>query len=73
MFLQDFDLTFIHTPSTAMGPANTLSHLSNPNVSRDNVNVTLLPDDLFIQTINVTLTDKIATSSSTNPLVLDAV
>ena len=73
MFLQDFNLTFIHTLGMAMGPADTLSHLSDPDTSSDNANVTLLPDDLFIRSINTALVNKIASSSSTNPLILDAI
>ena len=48
MFLQDFDLHFTHVPSSAMGPADALSHLADPDTSSDNANVTLLPDNLFI-------------------------
>ena len=35
MFLQDFDLHFIHLPGSAMGPANALSRLLDPNTSSD--------------------------------------
>ena len=52
MLLQDFDLVFIHTLGTAMGPTDTLPHLPDPDTSLDNANVTLLPDDLFVQAIN---------------------
>ena len=72
MFLQDFDLHFVHTPGSAMGPANALSCLVDPDTSSDNNNVTLLPDDLFICAIDTALVDKITSSTSTNPLVLDA-
>ena len=73
MFLQDFDLTFIHTPGTAMGTTNTLSHLPNPDVSSDNTDVTLLPDNLFIYTINTALADKLTSSSVSDLLTLDTV
>ena len=65
MFLQDFDLHFIHIPGSAMGPANALSRLVDPNVSSDNTNVILLPVDLFICAIDTTLVNKI-----TFPLLL---
>ena len=71
MFLQDFDLHFVHTPRTAMGPADALSHLINPDTSSDNMNITLLPDDLFIHIVDTTLVDKITSSSTSDPLVLD--
>ena len=72
MFLQDFDLHFIHVPGTAMGPANALSRLPNPDLSSDNADVTLLPDNLFISAINTALVDKITSSSLTDPLVVTA-
>ena len=72
MFLQDFDLHFVHLPGSAMGPADALSHLPDPNTSSDNVDVTVLPDDLFICAINTALIDKITSSSSSDPLVISA-
>ena len=52
MFLQDFDLHFVHVPGMAMGPADALSRLPNPDLSSDNTDVILLPDDLFISAID---------------------
>ena len=72
MFLQDFDLHSLHVPGSAIGPADALSCLPDPDTSSDNTNVTLLPPDLFIRTIDVALLDKITSSSSTDPLVLNA-
>ena len=72
MFLQDFDLHFVHVPGMAMGPADALSHLPNPDLSSDNTDVTLLPDDLFISVINTALVDKISSSSLTDPLIVTA-
>ena len=72
MFLQDFDLHFVHVPGMAMGPADALSHLPNPDLSSDNVDITLLPDDLFISAIDTALVQKITSSSITDPLVVTA-
>ena len=55
MFLQDFDLHFVHIPGSDMGPADALSHLTDPDISSNNTNVTLLPDDLFICAIDTVL------------------
>ena len=55
-----------------MGPADALSHLPNPDLSSDNTDVTLLPDDLFISAIDTALVDKITSSSLTDPLVVTA-
>ena len=73
MFLQDFDLTFIHTPGTAMGPADTLSHLPDPDTSSDNADVTLLLANLFIWAIDTVLVNKITSSSSVDPLILNVI
>ena len=56
----------------AMGPADVLSHLPNPDLSSDNTDVTLLPDNLFILVLDTALVDKIASSSVTDPLVVAA-
>ena len=72
MFLQDFDLHFVHIPGSDMGPADALSRLTGPDISSDNSNVTLLPDDLFICAIDTALVDKITSSTPTDPLVLNA-
>ena len=72
MFLQDFDLHFIHLPSSAMGPADALSRLPDPDTSSDNVDITVLPDDLFIRAIDMALVDKILSSSPSDPLVISA-
>ena len=72
MFLQDFNHHFTHVPGSTMGPADALSRLANPDTSSDNANVTLLPDNLFICTIDTALVTKITSSTATDPLVLDA-
>ena len=55
-----------------MGPADALSRLTNPDVSSDNVDVTVLPDNLFIHAIDTALIKKNASSSSSDPLVISA-
>ena len=72
MFLQDFDLHFVHLPGSTMGPADALSHLPDPDTSSDNIDVTVLPDDLFIHAIDITLVNKISSSLSSDPLVVSA-
>ena len=58
MFLQDFDLHFVHVPGTAMGPADALSRLPNPDLSSDNTDVTLLPDNLLFPLLILPLLTK---------------
>ena len=69
LFLQDFDLVFWVTPGSQMGPGNALSHKDKVDTSNDNQDVVLLPPTLFIKAINIALTNKIAHSSSSDPLV----
>ena len=72
MFLQDFNFHFIHLPGSTMGPADALSRLPDPDTSSDNMDVTVLPDDLFIRAIDTTLIDKITSFSPSDPLVVSA-
>ena len=63
-------------PSLQMAPADTLSCQDDMNTSLDNTDVQLLPSDAFdqqIPAIDIALADKIKDSSSSNPLVLQAV
>jgi hypothetical protein len=55
-----------------MGPADALSRRDDIDTADDNVELTLLPDDLFARAIDVALTDKIALSTPSDPLVLSA-
>jgi hypothetical protein len=70
LFLQDFDLHFHHTLGTQMGPTDTLSHHDNVNTTDNNLELTLLPNNLLAHTINVFLANKISLSTPSDPLVL---
>jgi hypothetical protein len=72
LFLQDYDLHFHHTPGIQMGPADALSRCDNVDVADDNLELMLLPDDLFTRAIDVALADKIALSTPSDPLMLSA-
>jgi hypothetical protein len=72
LFLQDFDLHFCHIPGMQMGPADALSRRDNVDTADDNVELTLLPDNLFARAIDVALADKISLSTPSDPLVLSA-
>ena len=69
LFLQDFDLVFLATSGLQMGPADALFRKDEVDTSNNNQDVVLLPPTLFIKAINVTLADKIALSSPSDPLV----
>ena len=69
LFLWDFDLVFLATPGSQMGPADALSHKDEVDTSNDNQDVVLLPPTLFIKAIDVALADKITLSSPSDPLV----
>ena len=52
-----------------MGPANTLSCKDEVDTFNDNQDVVLLLPTLFIKAIDAALTDKIALSSPSDPLI----
>jgi hypothetical protein len=55
-----------------MGPADALSCHDSVDTADDNLELTLLPDDLFTRAIDVALADKITLSTASDPLVLSA-
>ena len=69
LFLQDFNLVFLATPGSQMGPADALSCKDEVDTSNNNQDIVLLPPNLFIKAINVALADKITLSSPSDPLV----
>jgi hypothetical protein len=48
LFLQDFNLHFHHTLGTQMGPADALSCRDDIDMADDNIELMLLPNNLFI-------------------------
>ena len=72
--LSEFDLTFEHILGKDLSAPDALScrpdHI--PTSNTDNEAVTLLPDELFINLIDASLSDKLCSSSALDPLVLDA-
>ena len=76
LFLQYFNMMYWALPGTQMTPADTLSHQDDVDTTQDNMDVQLLPSNTFDQqiwAIDRALADKIKDSSSSNPLVLQAV
>ena len=69
LFLQDFDLVFLATLGSQMGPADALSHKDEVDTSHDNQDVILLPPILFIKAIDIALADKITLSFPSDPLI----
>ncbi|KIK75818.1 hypothetical protein PAXRUDRAFT_18658 [Paxillus rubicundulus Ve08.2h10] len=57
---------------TQMGPADALSSMNGTDTSSNNQDVTLLPDDIFINIIDTELMSKIHSSTPDDPLVLSA-
>ena len=71
--LTEFDLTFKHVPSKNLCAPDALSCRPDhvPAINSDNEAVTLLPDALFVNLLDTSLTQKLRTSSASDPLVLD--
>ena len=56
VFLSDFDLKLIHVPGSKMIQSDSLSRRSNYVLEdNDNEDIILLPDDIFIKTIDLDL------------------
>ena len=72
--LADFDLTVIHVPGSHLAGPNALSHHPDllPSATPENEGVTLLPPSLFINLIDTSLSQHIQSSSTSDPLVLQA-
>ena len=72
--LADFDLRLTHVPGSQLAGPDALSHRPDllPASDLDNDNVTLLPPSLFVHVIDLALSSHIASSSSSDPLVLQA-
>ena len=60
-------------PETKMAPADTLSRQDEIDTSLDNVNSTIYPELVVINTLDLALTRHIQTLSHSNPLVLRAI
>ena len=67
LFLQDFDIRWQITPDTWMVPADTLSQKDLINTADDNVDVTIVPDPVVIQALDLSL------AHHSDPLVLKAI
>ena len=72
--LADFDLHLTHVLGSQLAGPDALSRRPDllPPSDADNDDVTLLPPSLFIHIINSTLSSHITSSSSSDPLVLQA-
>ena len=72
LFLQDFDIVWRVTPGTQMGPADALSRKDHLDTTADNANIPILPDPMVINTLDLTLSRHIQSSSLSDPFVLKA-
>ena len=76
LFLQNFNMVYQALPGTQMAPTDALYCQDDMNTTQDNTDIQLLPSNTFnqqLQAIDMALADKIKDSSSSNPLVLQAV
>ena len=73
LFLQDFDIVWQVTPGSKMAPADALSRRDTVDTSEDNTNATICPELAIIGALDLSLAHHIQNSSSSNPLVLQAI
>ena len=72
LFIQDFDLQWQVTPGTKMAPADVLSRHDHVDTIQDNQEVSICPEPIVIQALDLTLAWKIWSSTESDPLVLRA-
>ena len=70
LFLQDFDIQWGVTPGTKMAPADALSRWDHVDTTLDNQETSICPEPIIIQALDLTLTQKIRSSTESDPLVL---
>ena len=72
--LVDFDLTMIHVPQFQLAGPNALLCCPDllPSTTPENEGVTFLSPSLFVNLINTSLSHHVQSSSTSNPLVLQA-
>ena len=72
--LANFDLCLTHVPGSQLAGPDALSRRPDllPPSDSDNVDVILLPPSLFVRVIDSALSSRIASSSTSDPLVLQA-
>ena len=72
--LADFDLTIIHVPGSHLAGPDALSRHPDllPSTTLENEGVTLLSPSLFVNLIDTSLSHRIQSSSTSDPLVLQA-
>lgn len=69
-FLSLFELQLLHVPGTRMIQSDILSRLAHLNTEiSDNDDQILLPDHLFVRTIDISLKDKITATIDHDPIV----
>ena len=73
LFLQDFDIQWQVTPGAKMAPDNVLSRWDSINTSQDNQEITICPEPLVINALDLSLACHIQSTSQSDPLVLQAI
>ena len=70
--ISDYDLRLIHVPGRELVGPDALSRRPDliPKENNDNKQITLLPKSLFVNTIDLTIANKIAKSSEKDPVIL---
>ena len=70
LFLQDFNIEWVVTPSSQMGPTDALSHKDNVDTSSDNHSSSIIPDLIVINALDLALSNSISFSTPSDPLVI---
>ena len=70
LFLHNFNIEWIITPGSQMGPTNALFRKDNVDTSSNNHSSSIVPDPVIINTLDLALSKSIASSTPSDPLVV---
>lgn len=70
--ISDYDLKLVHVPGKDLAGPDALSRRPNliPRENKDNEEITLFPEALFVNIIDLAIAEKVAKSSKKDPIIL---
>jgi hypothetical protein len=75
LYLSEFDIKLVHTPGSKMAQSDALSRRPDfiPEIDNDNEDITMLPDNLFVNLIDIDLQQQIANCATMDKDAMEAI
>ena len=70
LLLQDFNIEWVVTPGSQMGPTDALFHKDDVDTSSDNHFSSIIPNPVIINMLDLTLSKSIASSTLSDLLIV---